>query len=296
MPIDPHIPLPALRAFEASARHLSFSRAADELFVTQAAVSHQIRRLEDFLGVRLFRRLNRAVMLTDEGQALFGPVHNAFNGVDAAVRQVRGGLDSKRLTVSSLPSVASRWLVPRLGSFMEAYPDIDLRLAPNHDLTDFERDDVDVVVRYGRGRYPGLHVEWLFDEDLYPMCSPRLIGRFGNLDSPADLARYPLLHDDNRIDWTSWLRLVGADEVDPARGPVFNDSSMLIQAAVAGQGIALARSVLAEDDLEAGRLVRLFEQALPAELAYYLVYPPEHGQRPTVQAFRSWVLEQRQRR
>ncbi|NKC15626.1 MAG: transcriptional regulator GcvA [Gammaproteobacteria bacterium] len=293
MSIDPRIPLSALRSFEASGRHLSFTRAANELFVTQAAISHQIRRLERYLGVKLFKRLHRALLLTDEGQMLLTPVREAFEQMDGAINKVKAGSHSKRLTISALPSVASGWLVHLLGGFMEEYPDIDLRIAPTAALTDFNRDGVDVVVRYGRGQYPGLHVEWLMSEDRFPACSPNLPGTHGPLTRPEDLARYTLLHDDDRNEWAMWLKAAGAELPMAGRGPIFTDASLAIASAVAGQGVVLARQVLATQYLEEGRLIRLFQQTLPTEHAYYIVYPPDHGQRPAVRLFCDWLLEQR---
>lgn len=291
MPIDPRIPLSALRTFESAARHLSFTRAAEELFVTQAAVSHQIRRLEAYLGVSLFRRFNRALLLTDEGQALHKPLEIAFSSVDQAVKQVQSGLDRGRLTVSILPSVASRWLVPRLGGFLTRNPDLDVRIAPSLALTDFGRDDVDCVIRYGSGNYPGLEVLRLFGEAMYPVCSPSLPGTHGPLAAPADLARYPLLHDDDYSDWVGWLRVTGNPDVPAERGPVFTDAGMLLQAAMAGQGVAIARSVLAEAELASGNLIQLFPEELGSEQAYFLAYPLHHGTRPGVKAFRAWLTE-----
>lgn len=292
MSIDAHIPLGALRVFEVAGRHLSFTRAAEELFVTQAAVSHQIRRLEEFLGVRLFRRLNRSLLLTDAGQTLLPQVRDALTQLDTAVKQVATRGDGKRLSISLLPSLASRWLVPRLGTFIARHPDLDLRLAPSNDLTNFDRDDVDCVIRYGGGNYPGLTVHFLFGEAHSPVCSPALLGRLGPLEQPLDLARYTLLHDDDRNAWLQWLKLADATQVDGNRGPVFTDAGMMIQAAVAGHGVALARNALAEQDVAAGRLVKLFELDRPTRNAYYLIYPPHHESRPGVQAFKAWLLEQ----
>ncbi|MEM7405505.1 MAG: transcriptional regulator GcvA [Pseudomonadota bacterium] len=283
-------PLSAMKVFEVAARHLSFTRAADELFVTQAAVSHQIRRLEDFLGVKLFKRMNRALMLTDSGQMLLPPVRDALVQIDQAVQRVTAPDHSGRLTVSVLPSVAARWLVPRLGSFLTQHPDIDLLLSPSNKLTNFDQDDVDVVIRYGHGDYPGLVVRWLMDEDRFPVCAPSLQTHGPPLETPADLDRHVLLHDDDRSQWRMWLRLAGAGQVDASHGPVFTDASLMLEAALTGQGVALARRVLAETALKDGQLVRLFKQALPTNQAYYLVYPPTHGERREVQAFCDWAL------
>jgi LysR family glycine cleavage system transcriptional activator len=283
-------PLNALRAYEAAARHLSFTRASRELFVTQAAVSHQVKALEDHLGVRLFRRLNRSLLLTEAGQAYLPAVTQALDLVDEATRRLLRAEDRGTLTVSTLPSFAARWLVPRLGRFFQSHPGIDIRVAPSHTLVDFDRDDVDVGIRYGKGRYPGLRVDKLFEENLYPVCSPRLVHGRHPLHAPADLKRHTLLHDDPS-EWSKWLRTAGvADLVDASRGSVFTDSSMLIQAAIAEQGVALVRHVLAADDVAAGRLVRPFDLSIPADDAYFLVCPQTTAEQPKITAFREWVL------
>ena len=284
------VPLAALRVFDLAARYLSFTRTADDLFVTQAAVSHQIRRLEDYLGVKLFKRLNRALMLTDEGQLLVPPLRDALEQIDSALAKVTSSASELKLTVSMLPSVASRWLVPRLGSFIARYPEIDLLLAPSTKLTDFDRDNVDVVIRYGRGEYAGLISRWMMDEDRFPVCAPEL-QRSGDIHVPSDLSGQTLLHDDSRTEWAMWLRLAGVEEVNAERGPVFSDASLMLEAAASGQGVALARSRLADLELASGRLVRLFETTLPTDQAYYLVYPPAHAERPAVKAFCDWALD-----
>ncbi|MFQ5995526.1 MAG: transcriptional regulator GcvA, partial [Acidiferrobacterales bacterium] len=255
-------PLNAVRAFEAAARHLSFTKAAEELHVTQAAISHQVRALEGYLGFKLFRRLNRALVLTEEGQTYLPPVKRVFDQLFEATKRLTESESRGRLTVSVLPSFAARWLVPRLGRFREAHPDIDVRVAPAAELVDFARDDVDVAIRYGRGRYLGLRVDRLMTEDIMPVCSPALLKGAKVLKRPSDLAHHTLLHDEDHGDWRTWLIAAGAKDVDATRGTVFTDSGMLIQAAVGGQGVALARGALAADDLAADRLVRPFELSL----------------------------------
>lgn len=284
-------PLNALRAYEAAARHLSFTRAAEELFVTQAAVSHQVKALEQHLGVKLFRRMNRSLLLTEAGQAYLPAVGRALDLLDEATRRLRSD-DRGTLTVSTLPSFAARWLVPRLGRFFQAHSEIDIRVAPSVALVDFDSDDVDAAIRYGKGQYPGLRVDRLLEEDLYPVCSPRLLDGRPPLREPADLRRHILLHDDPS-EWSKWLRAAGvADVVDASRGPVFTDSSMLIQAAIAEQGVALARHVLAADDVAAGRLVRPFGLSIPADYAYFFVCPETSAERPKIAAFRGWLLRE----
>lgn len=285
-------PLNAIRAFEAAARHLSFTKAAEELHVTQAAISHQVKALEQFLGLKLFQRLNRALLLTDEGQIYLPTVCRAFDQLHEASNRLAESQTRGKLTVTALPSFASRWLVPRLGRFIRAYPEIDIRLAPSGSLVDFVRQDVDVGIRYGRGRYPGLRVDRLMSEDVFPVCSPALLQGRHPLREPGDLRYHILMHDDGHGDWRTWLLSAGADDVDPHRGPVFTDSSMLIQAAVAGQGVALARGALALDDLTRGNLVRPFKLSLPVEFAYYIVCPEQTADRPKVVAFREWLLKE----
>ncbi len=288
-------PLNAVRAFEAAARHLSFTKAAEELHVTQAAVSHQVKTLEQHLGLKLFRRLNRALVLTEAGQAYLPPVRRIFDQLYEATKRLTEHEARGKLTVSVLPSFAARWLVPRLGRFVKTYPEIDIRVAPSETLADFAREDVDVGIRYGRGRYPGLRTDRLMTEDIFPVCSPVLLQGSHPLRRPTDLKHHVLLHDDDHGDWRTWLLAAGVEDVDPTRGPVFTDSSMLVQAAVEGQGVALARGALAADDLASGRLVRPFMLSLPAEFAYYVVCPETTADQPKVVAFREWLLQESKR-
>ena len=285
-------PLTALRTFEAAGRHLSFTKAADELHVTQAAVSHQVKSLEEYLGLKLFRHLNRTLLLTDAGQLYLPPLTDAFEGIDRATHRLRRQLGRAPLTVSVLPSFAAGWLVPRLGRFRQRCPDVDLRIDPTEVLTDFRRDDVDLGIRYGRGSYPGLRADRLMREEFFPVCSPRLLEGSIPLRDPADLVHHTLLHDEATVDWRTWLLAAGVEGVDAERGITVTDSSMLLRAAIAGQGVALARSVLAADEIASGRLVRPFDVDVPAEFAYYLVYPEESADRPAVAAFREWILEE----
>ncbi len=288
-------PLNALRAFEAAARHLSFTRAAGELHVTQAAVSHQVKALEEHLGRKLFRRLNRALLLTDDGQAYLPSISRAFTLLNDATNDLLTKQAPGPLTVSALPSFAARWLVPRLGRFRQIRPDIDLRIDPSAELADFAGGDVDVGIRYGRGKYPGMRADWLMTEDIFPVCNPSLLKGPHPLHDPEDLEHQVLLHDDGHGDWRTWLLAAGVDRVDPARGPIFTDSSMLIQAAMAAQGVALARGVLAADELAAGRLVRPFTLSLSTEYAYYLVCPVNTAEQPKIAAFRDWLLGEARR-
>ena len=282
--------LNALRAFEAAGRHLSFTRAADQLHVTQAAVSHQIKSLEEQLGMRLFRRGPRGLLLTDAGQAYLPEVREAFARLTAATDRLLEGDAAAAITVSVLTSFAARWLVPRLRRFRAIHPEIDVRVSANDRVADFDRDDVDVAIRYGSGHYPGLRADRFMTEELFPVCSPALIDGDPPLRCTADLRHHVLLHDDMRSDWAMWLLAAGVEGVDPRRGPSFSDSSMVLQAAADGQGVALGRSALAADDLIAGRLVRPFDISLPVEYAYYIVSPQRAADRPNIESFREWLL------
>jgi len=286
-------PLNALRAFEAAARHLSFTRAAEELHVTQTAISHQIKALEERLGVQLFRRLPRGLLLTEEAQRYLPPVRAAFDQIAAATDRLsrdRAGI----LTVSVLPSFAAKWLVPRLGRLRQAHPELELRIIATPRLADFARDEVDVGIRMGRGHYPGLRVERLFGDTLFPVCSPQLLAGPAPLRTPEDLRHHLLLAGDEHPGWAEWLRHAGVEGVEVPRGPLLDDSSLVLQAAIDGQGVALTRASLAAHDLAAGRLIKPFELALPFHLAYYLVAPEATADQPKVKAFRDWLLAEAQ--
>ena len=288
----PKLPsLNALRAFEAAARHLSFTRAAQELHVTQAAVSHQVKLLEDSLGIQLFRRLNRALLLTDAGQIYAPELKAAFEQIRLATDRIQQTSTEGPVTVTALPSFSARWLVPRLGRFRQQHPDIELLIDPQTQLVDLRHSSADIAIRYGSGHYPGLVAERFFTEDLFPVCSPALLTTGPHpLRRPEDLIHHHLLHDDGHSDWRTWLKAAQVRGVNPSRGTVFTDSGMLIQAALSGQGIAMARGVLVNDELQSGALVRPFDLGLPAEYAYYVVVLPEGLQEPRVAKFRDWLL------
>ncbi len=282
--------LNAMRAFEAAARHLSFSRAADELHVTKAAISHQIKALEEDLGLPLFRRLNRALMLTDAGQTLYPAMTEALGLMSAAVARLKKQDETGVLTVTTLDSVAAIWLVPRLGRFRRSHPEIDVRITTSDESVDFARVNVDLAIRYGSGHWPGVHTERLMTEELFPVCAPSLLGAGPPLKTPSDLKHHTLLHDYGIVGWRMWLMAIGETTIDVERGPQYQHSNLVLQAAAQGDGIALARSVLAEDALAAGRLVKPFDISVPADYAYYLVCPTDHLKRPKVEAFRDWLL------
>lgn len=286
-------PLNGLRAFEAAARHLSFTRAADELYVTQAAISHQVKGLENHLGFDLFRRVNRGLMLTEDGQTLFPAVRDGLDIMAAALRTIDTSEHAGALTVTTLDSIASAWLVPRLGRFRRLHPDIDVRLSVNDRLTDFARDvDVDMAIRYGGGQWRGVRSEWMMDEEIFPVASPGLIEQGPGLSTPADLLEYPLLHDTLPEDWAMWFEAAGVDAPKLEAGYRLEHSHLIAQAAMAGEGVALGRSALVAEALATGRLVRLFHISLPAMYAYYVCAPDAVWERPKVRAFRDWMMSE----
>jgi LysR family glycine cleavage system transcriptional activator len=291
-------PLNSLRAFVVAAKHLSFSRAASELHVTPAAISQQIKLLEDHLGCPLFRRGSRSLMLTDEGQACLPGLVDAFESMVAALEQIGNVGQAGPLTISVAPSFAAKWLVPRLDHFRHAHPDIDVRVTASMHLVDFDAEEVDCAIRYGAGDYGDLVSEKLLGESVLPVCSPSLASNGGSLRAPTDLARFTLLHDDSPDqdpscpDWRKWLRAAGVDGIDAARGVRFNQSSLVLEAAIAGHGVALAKGQLAADDLRSGRLIRPFAVAHPLDFAYFFVCPKRKIGLPKVTALLRWLRAQ----
>ncbi|MCC8463389.1 transcriptional regulator GcvA [Photorhabdus bodei] len=286
-------PLNALRVFDAAAHHLSFTKAAEELFVTQAAVSHQMKSLEDFLGLKLFRRRNRSLLLTEEGQSYYLDIKEIFTAINEATRKLQARSAKGALTVSLSPSFAIQWLVPRLSSFNLAYPGIDVRIQAVDREEDKLADDVDVAIFYGRGNWPGLRTDRLYAEYLLPVCSPSLLTGENPLKTPADLARHTLLHDSSRRDWQAYVRQLDMQQqINVQQGPIFSHSAMVIQAAVHGQGIALANNVMARTEIDAGRLVCPFNDVLVSKNAFYLVCHDNQAELGKIAAFRQWVLAQ----
>jgi len=284
-------PLGTLRAFEAAARLESFSRAAEEIFVTHGAVSHQIRALERALGTALFLRNGRRVSLTTAGRHFAERVRSALRDLAEAAQFVRRAEADRVLTISTMPSFAARWLLPRLGRFMERHPAIALNIHTSFTLVDFQRDEVDLAVRFGRGNWPDLETQKFLEDEYFPVASPRF--NRGRLPArPSDLGKFQLMRSDDEP-WTPWFRAAGVKLEEP-RGPVFSDSSLLLQAAVDKRGIALGRRTLVEADLHAGKLVRLFNIALPAAGANYLVWPKDKLS-ANAALLRDWLLEERQR-
>ncbi|SIO01444.1 transcriptional regulator GcvA [Salinivibrio sp. ES.052] len=283
-------PLNALRVFEAAARHLSFTRAAEELFVTQAAVSHQIKALEEFLGLKLFRRRNRSLLLTEEGQGYFLDIKDIFSELSYATDKVLERSAKGALTISLPPSFAIQWLVPRLADFNKAHPDIDVRIK----AVDLEEgsltDDVDVAIYYGRGHWTGLRCDLLYQECLLPVCSPLLLESGHPLNTPEDLAYHILLHDRSRKEWKAFAKAHQLHAINVDHGPIFSHSSMVLQAAAHGQGVALGNNVLSQPELASGRLVQPFEPVLKSDNGFYLVSQQRDADTGRITAFREWML------
>lgn len=284
-------PLNGLRAFEAAARHMSFTDAAEELSVTQAAISHQVRGLEQRLGLKLFVRRNRSLLLSEAGQAYLPSVRAAFDQLNEATEKLLQKDKGGNLTVTTTSSFAVKWLVPRLGGFQRSHPEIDVRISTGTSLVDFSREDVDIGIRYGRGQWGNLTAERLVAEDVMPVCAPSLLKGPNGLRKPADLKRFTLLHIGNfPDDWQVWLTAAGVKGVDASRGVSFDFALAAYQAAMDGLGVALGRNPLVEPDLKAGRLVVPFEFKRSSDFAYYLVYPPEAIRRRKIKAFRDWII------
>ncbi|MDC9590640.1 transcriptional regulator GcvA [Xenorhabdus sp. XENO-10] len=286
-------PLNALRVFDAAARHLSFTKAAEELFVTQAAVSHQMKSLEDFLGLKLFRRRNRSLLLTEDGQSYYLDIKEIFTAINDATRKLQARSAKGALTVSLSPSFAIQWLVPRLSGFNQSFPGIDVRIQAIDREEDKLADDVDVAIFYGRGNWPGMRTDRLYPEYLLPVCSPSLLTGDRPLKTPSDLTKHTLLHDSSRRDWQAYIRQLDMQQqINVQQGPIFSHSSMVIQAAVHGQGVALANNVMAQNEIDAGRLVCPFNDVLVSKNAFYLVCHDNQAELGKIAAFRKWILTQ----
>jgi LysR family glycine cleavage system transcriptional activator len=292
-------PLNSLRAFEAAARHLSFERAGDEIAVTASAVGQQVKGLEAWLGVPLFVRLpSKGVALTPAGERYAATLTGLLDELNEATARVMRSEASRVLTVSTLPSFASSWLIPRLGSLKARHPDLELRVSISTGKTDFAREDVDVAIRWGKGDYPGLRTDLLMEETFFPVCSMALRDDPERpLREPRDLVHHTLLHEipegvPDYMTWPRWLAAVGVEEADVERGPRFSHTFLSLQAAASGQGVALATNVLIGDYLEAGRLVRPFPHQVKGAYQYYVVCPEATAERPAIAAFRSWLLDE----
>ena len=290
--------LRALRAFEAAAKRLSFTMAAHDMAVTPAAISHQIKELEEQVGASLFVRTSRSMKLTAEGQLLFAATSEALEGLSLALGRIRKRGKQNQLKVTASPSIAAKWLVPRMDRFLALHPSADVRIDVSQAVLDFERDDVDVAIRFGTGEYPGVRVSRMFDELIFPVCSPKLLQGSKPLREPRDLLKHNLIHLDWQAqgavwpNWRMWMLAAGIHEFDDTRGLHFGQTSLALQAAIDGQGVALGESSLAAGDLAAGRLVKPFELSLraPPQFAYFVISPLETVESPLVKAFHDWVM------
>lgn len=283
-------PLNALRAFESAARSESFTRAAEELCVTQAAVSQQVKALEATLGIKLFNRERQRLVITSAGREYLAVIRDALDRIAVGTERVVQRQSSGKLTVSTSPDFAAKWLVYRLSRFAEAYPGIELRVFATMQHVDFVREEIDLAVRHGDGTWVGLDAARLCSERLFPVCSPKLVSGRNRLVKPSDIIRFPILHLEVSKAWSRWFDAAGVTDADVSHGPVFNRASMLIDAAVDGQGVALARTTLAAWDLINGRLVRPFAISLRVSNAYWIVCPKATTTLPKIVTVRDWLL------
>jgi len=283
-------PLNSLKAFEAAARSESFTRAADELCVTQGAVSHQVKLLEATLGIKLFNRERQRLVITDAGREYLNVVRDAFDRIADGTERILRHQNAGVLTVSTSPDFAAKWLVNRLGRFAEAYPGIDLRVSATMHHIYFVREEDDVAIRHGDGNWSGLDAVRLCTEQLFPVCSPKLMGGRNRLAKPSDLLKTRLLHLDDSKAWSQWFDAAGVIDAETSHGLTLNRASMLIDAAVDGQGVALARTTLAAWDLISGRLIRPFDVGLKLTRTYWIVCPKATSTKPKVATFRDWLL------
>jgi LysR family glycine cleavage system transcriptional activator len=283
-------PLNALKVFEAAARHESFTRAAEELAVTQGAVSHQVKALEAELGIKLFNRERQRLVITEAGREYLTVVRDALDRIALGTERLLQRQNTGVLTVSTSPDFAAKWLVHRLGHFAEAHPEIDLRVSATLHHVDFAREEVDLAVRHGDGNWPGLETVRLSSEQLFAVCSPKLLTGRRRLSKPSDILKYPLIHMDSRADWGKWLQAAGLEDAAVIHGPVLNRASMVIDAAINGQGIALARTTLSAWDIINGRLVRPFAETLRLSKTYWIICPKATAALPKIVTFRDWLL------
>jgi len=304
------LPFNALHAFVVAARHGSFSKAAEELHVTPAAVSQQIRTLEDLLGVQLFHRLHRGLTLTDAGQAGLDKMQHGFDSLDAAVHQITDGPAKQELNIWMSPSFASKWLMPRMHRFREAHPEIDLRISGSASLIDsdttapslsaeiLKAHNIDVAIRFGSGNYPGCVVDRIMEVDAITLCSPALLENKNgpSLNVPEDLVHHTLLHDESpyegRPQWKSWFKNAGMESVICQSNLYFNSVQLALSAAVEGQGVVLTLDKLSQNDIDKGHLVRIFDMPMEVEHGYHLVSLDGAQSDPCVIAFKGWLMEE----
>ena len=282
-------PLHALMCFEATARHLSMKKAAEELCVTSSAISQQIARLEDMTSVRLFIRSPRTLALTDEARIYLRAIRPAFSQIAEATQRLMNEGKPNKITISCTSGFAIQWLLPRLPAFEKENPGVEVQISTTNRRVDLLSEGIDFAVRHGAGRYPGLESVCLLNDRLQPVCSPRLIPRTQPLSSPLDITRYTLLHDEHRMDWAIWFNAVGLPGADTNKGPVFVDSNGVLEAALAGKGIALIRSALVREELINGSLINPLRVAIESPTAYYLVYDESALLQRISRRFRDWI-------
>ncbi|MBA0204321.1 transcriptional regulator GcvA [Pectobacterium aroidearum] len=282
-------PLHALMCFESVARHMSIKVAAEELCVTSSAVSQQIAKLESMTNIRLFIRSPRRLELTTEGRIYLRAIRPAFSQIAEATQRLMNEGKANRVTVSCTSGFAIQWLLPRLPTFEKANPGVEVQISTTNRRVDLLSEGIDFAIRHGAGSYPGLESECLVNDRLLPICSPRLIAPEHGLPSPSDLAGYILLHDEHRLDWAVWFNALGVTDVNTDTGPVFVDSNGVIEAAIAGKGIALARSALVRAELESGLLINPLKIPVDSPIAYHLVYEESAILQPISRRFRDWI-------
>ena len=294
-------PLNAVKAFEAAARFLSFTKAAQELNVTPGAVSQQIKLLEDYLDVHLFKRLNRQIVLTEAGQIFLPKLNQAFRLISESVEAVNSHHQDEPLTISAPPSFVAKWLIPRLSQFNKVHPEIDVRIDSSTRLVDFDQENIDVAIRFSQHEDTSLVSTHLMSLEIIPVCSPSLINTGEGLYKPEDLKHQTLLHyesgrnEQNWPEWPMWLATMGIKDVDSTRGIYFNQKDMLTQAAIESQGVALVATIIAENDINQGRLVQPFSMTMPIHFSYYLVSSSQKSRRSKVQAFKQWIVKESKR-
>jgi LysR family transcriptional regulator, glycine cleavage system transcriptional activator len=286
------IPVGPLRAFDMAARNLNLSAAAEEMNVTHAAVSRQVKQLEQRLGVKLFERLPRGLRLTAHGALLAEGTRAAFDRLASAIEDVSVPAVRRKLVISTFASLATRWVMPRVQSFTTHFPDVDLQVQTSTRLVDFTREDVDIALRFGNGRYPGLHVIPLFAPKDIAVCAPELLRRGPKLKTIADLQHHTLLHGDSHQGWTRWLEAAGDESVNPRRGILCGDRNSMLQAALEGQGVALTPEVFAMSELAAGRLIKIFERAVRTEFSIFAVCLPRRLADPLIAGAMEWLVRE----
>jgi len=294
-------PLNSIRAFEAVARHLSFSKAAEELNVTPGAVSQQVKVLESYLNLALFKRKNRMILLTDEAQICLPLLSEGLDKLLHGIDAIREQSNDKPLTITTPPALTSYWLLPRLSSFQKQFPDIDVRIDARNALADLVNEDIDVGIRFGTGEYPGLEADYLLSQSIIPVCSPDILQGRHRLQTPDDLKNFTLLHaqgdffvaDNTHIDWDMWCATVGVENMDTHHGLYFSQHNFLVEAAIRGQGVALVGDVIVRDELASGKLIKLFEDTdILLNFSFYLVYSKTKAQLKRVQIFKKWLFDE----